>query len=292
MFSGANPRGSQRVATFERERRHLLAIAFRVLGSESDAEDAVQETWIKFDSTDTSHVRNVAAWLTTVATRLCLDALRRRREVPHDAAPQADPDDEPEEAALLAEELTAAFVVVLDELTPPQRVALVLHDAFGVRFDELAHILGTTTASAKKLASRARSRVRQRCVAPAEDAGKARDVVEAFLHAVQKGDTNRLVALLDPNVVRIADPQVLAPGAPQRIQGVETVVAETRAYQANALQAHVASIDGRPGIAVLVGPKVQSVLVVRIANERIIQYDVIADPQRLARLDVRVTEEQ
>jgi RNA polymerase sigma factor (sigma-70 family) len=285
-------KNAQRTATFERERRHLLAIAFRILGSDSDAEDVVQETWIKFDSADTSEVRNVPAWLTTVATRLCLDALRRRREVPSESTVLFTySDDEPEEAALLAEELTAAFVLVLDELTPPQRVALVLHDAFGVPFDELAHILGTTTASAKKLASRARSRVRRQPVAPAEDAAKARVVVEAFLHAVQKGDTQRLIALLDPNVVRIADPQVLPPGAPQRIRGAQTVAAETSTYQANALRARIAVIDGRPGIAVLAASKVQSVLVVRIAGDRIIQYDVIADPQRLARLDVRIAED-
>lgn len=266
-------------------------MAFRILGSDSDAQDVVQETWIKFDSSDTEDVRNVPAWLTTVATRLCLDVLRRRREIPHETTPlPAESGDEPEEAALLADELTAAFVVVLDELTPPQRVALVLHDAFGVPFDELAHILGTTIGSAKKLASRARGRVRRRAGAPAEDVAKARQVVEAFLRAAQEGNTDRLIALLDPNVVRIADPQVIARGTPQRLQGVHAVVAEVHTYQANASRARVAFIDGRPGIAVLAGPDLQSVLVVRVAGDRIVQYDVIADPQRLARLDVRVAE--
>lgn len=285
-------RGDGRVATFERERRHLLAIAFRILGSDSDAEDVVQETWIKFDSTDTSRVRNLAAWLTTVATRLCLDSLRRRREIPQGATLlPADRDDEPEEAALLAEELIAAFVVVLEELTPPQRVALVLHDSFGVPFDEIAHILGTTIASVKKLASRARSRIRRRSVEPLEDDATARRVVEAFIHAAQEGNTDRLIALLDPNVVRLADPQILSPRASQRIQGVQAVAAETRAYRANASRARLAFIDGRPGIAVLVGSKIQSVMVVRVSRGRIAQYDVIADPHRLARLNVRVTEE-
>ena len=285
-------KGAGRVATFERERRHLLAIAFRILGSDSDAEDVVQETWIKFDSTDTSRVRNVAAWLTTVATRLCLDVLRKRREIPQGATLlPAGRDDEPEEAALLAEELTAAFVVVLEELTPPQRVALVLHDSFGVPLDEIGHILGTTTASVKKLASRARSRVRRRCVAPVEDDAKARRVVEAFIHAAREGNADSLIALLDPNVVRLADPQILSPQARQRIQGVQAVVAETRAYQANASHARLAFIDGRPGIAVLVGPKIQSVMVVRVSCERITHYDVIADPHRLARLNIRVTED-
>ena len=220
-------KGTERVAAFERERLHLLSVAFRILGSESDAEDVVQETWIKFDGTDTSHVQNVSAWLTTVATRLCLDALRRRREIPQEATElPGDSDNAPEEIALLADELTAAFVIVLEELTPPQRVALVLHDAFRVSFEEVAHILGTTVASAKELASRVRGRVRRRAVAFAENTAKARQVV-AFLHAAREGNTDRLVALLDPNVVRMADPHILPPGAPQRIQGVRAVVAAT-----------------------------------------------------------------
>jgi RNA polymerase sigma-70 factor (ECF subfamily) len=281
---GAN---SENTAIFERERRHLLSIAFRILGSQADAEDVVQEAWIRFASAGTSEVHNVPAWLTTVATRLCLDLLRRRREAPEDTMQlREDRGDEPEEVALLAEELTAAFVVVLEELTPPQRVALVLHDAFGVSFEEIAHILETSAASAKKSASRARGRIRERVKAPPEDLGKARKVVEAFLHAAQEGDTQRLVSLLAPNVVRLADAQVLPKGANQRVQGLSEVVSQTLLFRSSAARARTALIDSRPGIIVLAGDTVQFALIVRVEGERIVQYDVVADPQRLASLRI------
>lgn len=274
--------------TFQRERLHLLSVAFRILGSQADAEDVVQEAWIKFAGADTSQVRNVPAWLTTIVTRLSLDILRRRREVPQEATELlADTAPEPEEVALLADELTAAFVIVLEELTPPQRVALVLHDAFGVTFEEIAHILETTEGSAKKLASRARARVRQRVSVPPADREKARQVVEAFLRAAQEGDTDRLLALLDPNVVRLADPQVLPPDGEYRIQGLEPVVSQTLLFRASATRAKTALIDGRPGIVVLAGDKVRFALVIRVRDERIVHYEVVADPQRLALLHIK-----
>ena len=285
----ADPIGahSEKQAIFERERRHLLSVAFRILASEPDAEDAVQETWIKFCRADTKLVSNVAAWLTTAITRLCVDCLRRRREVPNDVTQTPDDsNNEPEEIALLADELTAAFSVVLDELTPPQRVALVLHDAFGVSFEEIAHILGTTVGSAKKLASRARGRVRERAITPTDDNAEARQVVEAFLYATREGDTNRLVALLDPNVVRLADSQILPQGGHQKIQGAEAVATETRAYQATATRGRLALIDNRPGIVIAAGGDVQAALVVRVQRGRIVQFDVIADPHRIALLHI------
>jgi len=247
----------------------------------------VQEAWIRFASADTTEVRNLRAWLTTVATRLCLDMLRRRRDAPQEATQLLeDTSDPPEEVALLAEELTAAFVIVLEELTPPQRISLVLHDAFGVPFEEIAHILETSTAAAKKLASRARGRVRERVKAPPDDLGKARQVVEAFLHAAQEGNTDRLVALLDPQVIRLADAQVLPKGADQRVQGVRAVVAHTLRFRSSARRAAMALIDGRPGIVVLSCENIQFALVFRIASERIAQYDVVADPQRMALLHI------
>lgn len=277
----------ERIVTFERERRHLLSVAFRILGSDEDAEDVLQEAWIKFCAVDMSHVRNVSAWLTTVVTRLCLDALRRRREVPDEAMQlRVGRDEEPEEVALLADELTAAFAVVLDELTPPQRVALVLHDAFGVSFDEIGHILDTTPGSAKKLASRARVRIRERVVAPAEDDREARRIVEAFLRASKDGDTGRLIALLDPNVIRLADSHVLPAGAHQRIAGIDAVATETRAFQATAARAQLASIDERPGIVVLGNGRIQAALVIRVQRGRIVQFDVLADPRRIAQLNI------
>jgi RNA polymerase sigma-70 factor (ECF subfamily) len=288
--TGGTPEPTDAVATFERERPHLLAVAFRILGADADAEDVVQEAWIRYSRSDLAQVRNITAWLTTVVARLCLDALRRRRELPQapadEAAEPASGADDPEQLALLASELASAFTVVLEELTPPQRVALVLHDAFGTPFDEVAHVLGTTPDSAKKLASRARGRVRHRVDAPTSDAEEARRVVDAFLDAAQHGDTDHLIALLDPAVVRTADPQVLRPGARQRIRGVEAVVAEARLFQANAHRARLVSIDGQAGIAVFWGTAVQAALVFQVAGGRILRYDVIADPQRLGRLHI------
>ena len=278
----------ERVATFERERFHLLSVAFRILGSQPDAEDIVQETWIRFCRADLTDLHNVSAWLTTVSTRLCVDVLRRRRELPQETTElPEDSNDKPEETVLLADELTSAFVVVLDELTPPQRVALVLHDAFGVPFEEIAHILATTPGSAKKLASRARGRVRRRGVTPVEDHTKARAVVEAFLHAAQEGDTDRLIALLDPNVVRLADAQALPPGGSRRIQGAEAVAAEIRGLQSNALRAQVALIDDRPGIVCFDGSDIQTAIVMRTDGDRLVQYDVMADPHRIALLNIK-----
>lgn len=278
----------ERLRVFERERRHLLSLAFRILGSEPDAEDAVQEAWIKFSRSETSSIRNVPAWLTRVVTRTCLDSLRRRREVPREETHlPAGSHDDAEETALLADELTDAFVVVLNELTPPQRVALVLHDAFGVSFSEVAHILHTTAESAKKLASRARTRVRERSKKSPKDADKARPLVQAFLRAVQDGDTKALVALLDPNVVRLADAHVLPHGEGQRRDGVQAIVEETHAFRHTAARARVALIDGSPGIVLLADSAVQMAIVIRTAQERIVQFDVIADPQRLALLEVK-----
>ncbi|MEW2356797.1 sigma-70 family RNA polymerase sigma factor [Spirillospora sp. NPDC029432] len=275
-----------RQAVYERERPRLLAVAFRILGSDADAQDAVQEAWLRYARADPAEIRNVPAWLTTVVTRLCLDSLRRTREYPREEPARAAAGDGPEEVALLASELTDAFAVVLDELTPPQRVALVLHDAFGIPFDEIAHVLDTTPGSAKKLASRARGRVRRPAEPPGADPGEARRVVGAFLRAAREGDLDGLVRLLDPAVTRTADPQALPPGAAQRVGGARAVIAETRALRATAGRARPATIDGRPGIAVRSGRDLEAALVFRIAAGRIVHYDVIADPRRLALLRI------
>jgi RNA polymerase sigma-70 factor (ECF subfamily) len=285
--------GVDRAAVFHRERPHLLAVAFRILGSDADAQDAVQEAWIRYARADLGGVRNVAAWLTTVVTRLCLDRLRRCREDPEEPAslrPESTAAHEgPEEVALLACELTEAFAVVLDELTPPQRVALVLHDVFGMPFDEVARVLDTTPGSAKKLASRARGRVRRTTGAPGADpdgSADARRVADAFLRAARQGDVDALVRLLDPGVTRTADPQALPPGSAQRVTGARAVIRETRALRDNARRARTATIDGRPGIAVRSDGGLQAVLVLHVEDGRIVHYDVVADPCRLALLHV------
>lgn len=181
---------TDRTEPFERERAHLLALAFRILGSDADAQDVVQEAWLRYARADAEDVRNVAAWLTTVVTRLCLDALRRGREEPREpgvlaeqvGAAQVDP----EETVVLASELGEAFTVVLEQLTPPQRVALVLHDVFGTPFDEVARILDTTPLSARRLASRARARLRGSESRPRRDSASARRVVAQFLVAARR----------------------------------------------------------------------------------------------------------
>jgi RNA polymerase sigma factor (sigma-70 family) len=284
---------ADRVTVFHRERPHLLAVAFRILGSDADAQDVVQDAWTRYVRADVEGVHNVQAWLTTVVTRLCLDLLRRSREYPHE--PEDLPvsstagGDDPEQVALLAGELTRAFMVVFDELTPPQRVALVLHDVFGTPFDEIAHILDTTPGSAKKLASRARGRLHRADaphVRPEGEPRQARRVVSAFLRAAQQGDIDGLVKVLHPAVTRTADPQALPPGAPQRVRGVRAVTTETRALQAEARRARLVTIDGQPGIAVWSEQGLRIALVFHIAGDHIVHYDVIADPRRLALLNI------
>jgi RNA polymerase sigma factor (sigma-70 family) len=287
--------GGERFAVFHRERPHLLAVAFRMLGSDSDAQDVAQEAWIRYAHADLDGVRNIGAWLTTVVTRLCVDLLRRRREDRNDPAEllETSPDraDTPEDVALLASEVTEALLVVIDELTPAQRVALILHDVFGTPFEEIARVLDTTEASAKKLASRARARVRRQAAPPAVDRDTAHQVVSAFLKAAQEGDIDGLVRLLHPDVTRTADPQALPAGAAQRLRGAGTVVAETMALRGNARRARVVTIDGQPGITVLSEGEVWIALVFHVAGTRIAHYDVIADPHRLALLRIDPIEE-
>lgn len=282
-----------RAEAFARERPHLLAVAFRILGSEADAQDVVQEAWTRYVRADGAGIRNVQAWLTTVVTRLCLDLLRRSRELPRRPedlpAAAGGGGDDPQEVALLAGELTEAVTVVLEELTPPQRVAFILHDVFGMPFEEIARILGTTPGAAKKLGSRARGRLRRAAEPrawPDADPREARRVVSAFLKAAREGDLDGLVAVLHPEVTRTADPQALPAGAPQRVRGVRAVVAETRALRENARRARLVTVDGRPGIAIWSDRRVRTALIFRIAGGRITHYDVVADPHRLARLRI------
>lgn len=229
--------GAERLESFERDRRHLLAVAFRLLGSEADAQDVLQEAWIRFARTNVGELSNVSAWLTTVVTRLCLDVLRRRRvylQQPADIARVAGVSgNTPEEVALLAAELTEAFSVLLQKLTPPQRVALILHEVFGTPFDEVARILGTTPVSAKSWPA-ARERLSTSTDASRADPASAHRVVSEFLRAAQSGDIQALVGVLHPAVPRTADPQVLPAGAPLKIRGADALLTEIRTFQATA----------------------------------------------------------
>ncbi|WP_232667554.1 sigma-70 family RNA polymerase sigma factor [Pseudonocardia sp. TRM90224] len=272
--------------TFQRERRQLLAIAFRILGSTADAEDIVQEAWIRYARADLDTIENVAAWLTTVVTRLCLDVLRRAHEQPAELPDEPDDGSGPAETALLASELTSAFVVVMERLTPPQRVALIMHDVFGAPFDEIAHVLDTTPGSAKKLASRARGRVRGATAPATADPGATREVVGAFLHAAQRGDVDALLGVLAPDVTRTADPQAVPAGAALQVRGARTVAEQTRNFAAAARLARLVVIDGEPGLALRSGGHVRLAITFHVVADRIERYDVVADPRRLALLNI------
>jgi RNA polymerase sigma-70 factor (ECF subfamily) len=282
---------AERLTIFERDRRHLLAVAFRLLGSEADAQDVVQDAWVRYSRSDLDEINNVSAWLTTVVTRLCLDQLRRKRALVFEATAELPAasmvtSERPEEIALLAAELTDAFAVVIQRLTPPQRVALILHEVFGTPFEHVAQILGTTPISAKKMASRARARLRASANAAEVDFDAAHKLVSEFLRATQKGDIDGLIAVLHPAATRTADPQALPAGAPLTLHGVQAVAAGTRVFRATARNARVVTINDRPAIAVGPAQHPRVVLLFVFAEQRILHYDVVADLTRLAALQI------
>lgn len=220
-------------AQFEAARPRLLAIAHRMLGSIHDAEDAVQATWLRADSAATGEVDNPVAWLTTVLTRLCLDQLRERRAWA--AWPEFDeeiPDEvlAAEEDFIQREDISRAVLVLISQLTPAQRVCYVLHDLFSVPFDHIAEVLGTTTTAAKKHASRARGRIRGADAAAEADDRQHRAVVAAFLSAARGGDIDRMIALMAPECVRVADAALLPPGSATEVKGAAAVAEETRQF--------------------------------------------------------------
>ena len=280
---------------FEAHRDRLRAVAFRMLGSSNDAEDAVQEAWVRLDRAGVDEVENLAGWLTTVVGRICLDMLRSRkarREVAgDDDAVAAIPDDrlaEPEQETLLVESVGRALLVVLDRLTPAERVAFVLHDMFSVPFAEVGAIVDRTPAAAKKLASRARQRIGGAADASAPDIDLAwhRRVVESFLAAARGRDLAGLLAVLDPDVVRHAEAAGLPAGVPLQVSGAAAVVEETLLLTRNAMFADVVLIDGAVGLVVAPRGRLLLALAFVVKDGRIAEYSVIADPQRLARLEL------
>ncbi|MFI9007785.1 sigma-70 family RNA polymerase sigma factor [Actinosynnema sp. NPDC053489] len=273
---------------FEEHRPHLRAIAHRMLGSPAEAEDAVQETWLRLCRVHPDEIDNLAAWLRTALSRVCLDALRRRRARPEhtvDHLPDTPAADDPAADAVLADAVERALFVVLDTLTPAERVAFVLHDTFAVPFEHIAPIVGRTTATTKKLASRARHKVRGAHPAP-EPTTRHRHVVDAFLAAARAGDFAALLAVLAPDVVRRADPTALPPGAPAEVRGAHAVAAETVLLTANARAARPALVDGRPGIVVARHGRARLALTLTVRGDRIAAYEVVADPARLRRLAI------
>ncbi|WP_042417952.1 sigma-70 family RNA polymerase sigma factor [Streptacidiphilus anmyonensis] len=284
---------------FETQRGALRALAFRMLGSLTEAEDAVQEAWLKLSRVDADEIRTLDAWLRTVVSRICLDALRSRASRPeepvgelldgrlNDGQRPADGAD-PEQEALLVDAVGRAMLVVLDTLTPPERVAFVLHDLFAVPFDEIAPIVDRTPVAAKKLASRARQRVHGAPALPATQLARQRRVVEAFLAASRTGDLAALLHLLTTDVVRRADAAALPPGAPTEARGVRDVAEGVLAFGRRARLAAPALVDGVVGAVVAPHGRLAMVIRFTVVGEQVAAYDVLADPARLRALELAV----
>ncbi|UGT68326.1 sigma-70 family RNA polymerase sigma factor [Nocardia gipuzkoensis] len=277
---------------FESQRGHLHAVAYRMLGSPAEADDAVQETWLRLTRHDIEGVRNLPGWLTTVVSRICLDMLRTRaarREEPLDDPTRLDDgaeENEPEREAMLIESVGRALLVVLDRLGPDERVAFVLHDLFAVPFDRIGPIVGRTTPTTKKLASRARQRVRGDHAAGTAELTAQRHVVDAFLGAARTGDLDGLLAVLAPGVVRTADAAALPPGLATTVRGASTVAAETVLLRKRSQVAALALVDGHPGIVVAPHGRLLLALAVTVRGDRVAGYQVIADPARLSELSI------
>ncbi len=283
---------------FERHRPHLRAVAYRMLGSLTDADDAVQDTWLRLSRSGDADVANLGGWLTTIVARVCLNMLRsrnRRREEPlavHIPDPVISPEGEiqPEEQALLADSVGLALLVVLDTLTPDERLAFVLHDMFELPFGEIAPIVGRTPAAAKQLASRARRRVRGASMpAPDPDPARQRAVVDAFFAAARRGDFDALVAVLHPGVVARADFGAQRPAASVVIRGADAVARQALLGAAlPAARLHPVLVNAAPGVVVTVRRRPFAVMSFTVADGKIAEIDTIADPERVRRIAAAV----
>ncbi|MDQ7802864.1 sigma-70 family RNA polymerase sigma factor [Amycolatopsis sp. A133] len=274
-------------AQFEAERGRLRGLAYRILGSAAEADDAVQEAWLRLNRVDS--VDNLAAWLTTVVSRVCLDVLRSRkarREEPFEVFPEPVDDADPAGEAALADSVGRALLVVLDALGPAERIAFVLHDLFAVPFDRIAPVLDRTPVAAKKLASRARQRVRGTSPLPPADLARHRRVVDAFLAAARGGDLTSLLDVLAPDVVRRADAAALPAGAALETRGARAVAEEAQVFGKRARFAEAALVDGVVGVVVAPRGRLELALAVTVEGERVAAYEVIAGPARLAALHV------
>jgi RNA polymerase sigma-70 factor (ECF subfamily) len=280
---------------FEQHRPHLRAVAYRMLGSLSEADDAVQDAWLRLSRVDADGIENLGGWLTTVVARLSLNMLRSRntrREQPLDTYvpdPVIDPADatNPEHETLLSDSVGLALLVVLDTLSPAERLAFVLHDMFGVPFEEIAAILERSSDATRQLASRARRRVRGATPAPDADLGAQWEVVDAFLAAAREGDFERLVAVLDPDVVLRADGGAVA-ALTQRVQGAEAVAGRAMMWSRVDLTMRRALINGAAGMVVFRGEQPFSIAALTIRDGKIVEMDFLVDPERVARLDLSV----
>lgn len=285
----------QLASVFEANRGHLRAVAYRMLGDASEADDAVQEAWLRLSRSDAESIRNIEGWLTTVVGRVCLDMLRSRKARREEALETEvvepvinEASSNPEEEAQLADSVGLALLVVLDTLAPAERVAFVLHDVFDVSFDEIASIVARTPAAARQLASRARRRVRGEETVSASDLQTQRRVVDAFLAALRGGDFEGLLAVLDPDVVVHLDSRAGAPGAPREIRGAENWARGAVAFGHLARFVQPALINGTAGLVFATRGRLTRALTFTIANGKIVRADIIAEPARLQQLDIAV----
>jgi RNA polymerase sigma factor (sigma-70 family) len=278
---------------FEQHRSHLNAVAYRMLGSASEAEDALQEAWLRLSRADTAAVENMGGWLTTVVARVCLDMLRSRRARREDYVgswlpePVVTIENNPEDEAVLADSVGLALLVVLDTLTPAERLAFVLHDMFGMPFEEIAPIVDRSEAATRQLASRSRRRVRGATPTTDPDLREQRRIVDAFLAASRAGDFDALLEVLDPDVVFRLDAGGVPPRARPPVEGAEAVAAQILERGTPLARfARPAIVNGKAGVIVEPGRRPFAVVSFGVAGGRIVEIDVIADPAKLRRLSV------
>lgn len=276
---------------FEENRAHLRRVAYRMLGSLDDAEDAIQEAWLRVSRAEDSGIENIRGWLTTVTARICLDMLRSRRLKREDSLEVTGPDfivsreESPEDEVVMADSMGLALLIVLETLTPAERLAFVLHDMFDVAFGEIAAILGCSPEAARQLASRARRRVRGNAPDPDANLNRQREVVDAFLSAVRSGDFEALLAVLDPSVVLHAD---RGPQASRIVRGAQAVAGQALMFARLAEHVQPVLVNGVAGIVSWrQGGPPFSVVGFTVRQGRIVEIDVLADPERLARIDLR-----
>ena len=280
---------------FEENRTRLRAVAYRMLGSFAEADDAVQEAWLRLTRSDSREVDNLGAWLTTIVARICLNVLRTRRtrreepfevQLPDPVVSDADRTS-PEDEALLADSVGLALQVVLDTLTPAERLAFVLHDMFDLPFDDIAPIVGRSSTSARQLASRARRRVRGADVAtPDPDVGRQREVVDAFFAAARRGDFDALVSVLDPDIVERVDAGPARPDITRLVRGASVVAGRAIMFDQPSARLRPVLVNGAAGVVVTVGGEPFAVMAFTVSGGRIVEIDVLADADRLNRLDV------
>jgi RNA polymerase sigma-70 factor (ECF subfamily) len=289
------PQPERLAERFEIERPHLRAVAYRMLGSLSEADDVVQDAWLRLSRSDTSEVENLRGWLTTVVARLCLDALRSRKARREDPVGFQIPEPilsstggmDPEQEALLAESVGLAMLIVLETLTPAERLAFVLHDVFAVPFNEIAPILDRTPTATRQLASRARRRVQGSAVESDVDLSGQRKVVDAFVAASRAGDFDALLQILDPDVLVRADFGKLRDGTSE-VRGRTAVAQNALAFRRLASGARPAIVNGGAGVVVFAGGRPYAIIGVTVRQGRIVEIDILADPDRLSRVDTTV----